>query len=349
MSKRAVTGILVLAGWMMACGCDGMGTAGTGVNTDAAIDHYVQAQIHRERDNSDAALDALGKAIRDDPTLAVAHESMGDIYRKRESYKLAARSYEESCRINPYGFRQHYNLGVTYQYLADAAESLKEMQANIRKAVDVYLRAITIDPSDFDANINLSACYYQLGRYAQAEQYCKRALELKPGSASAYSNLGTIYDAQGRPYKAISAYKTALETDSSIPRLRLNLGSTYMRQGTAKSLNTAIDLFGEAADRNPRDAAPHELMGLSYFYLRDYDKSLAAYERALKRDPNSAAAHRGVGVALMSLYVKTKDTALRDRALKAWHRSLEIDDRQPKLIRLIREFSPKVTAPEIGS
>jgi tetratricopeptide (TPR) repeat protein len=248
MSNRAVAGAVVLAGWMILGGCDGIGSMGGGVDTDAAIDHYVQAQIARERGDAGAALDALSKAIRDDPTLAVAHESMGDIYRNRESYQLAARSYEEACRINPYGFRQHYNLGVTYQFLADTAETLKEMQANVRKAIDVYLRAVTIDPKDFDANLNLSACYYQIGRYAQAEQYCKQALELRPNSASAYSNLGTIYDAQGRLYKAISAYKTALERDSSVPRLRLNLGSTYMRQGTQKSLNTAIEI-GRASCR----------------------------------------------------------------------------------------------------
>jgi tetratricopeptide (TPR) repeat protein len=317
-------------------------------DTDAAVEHYVEAKLHNQQGHSDQALASLRRAISADPRLAIAHETMGDIHRQREAYHLAARNYEQAVRINPYGFRNHYNLGVTYTFLADAAETVQQAREYVRKAVGVYLRAITIDEDDYDANLNLSACYYRLGRYEQAEHYCRQAVRIRPGSAAAYSNLGTIYDAQERPYKAVRAYKDAIERDPNMPRLRLNLGQTYLQQGTKKSLAAAADLFAESARRNPDDATPREMLGLARFYLNDFDASQAAYEEAIDRDEKSAPAWRGLGAVLMRKYLKTKDTKLRDRALDAWQRSLEIDDRQPRLRKLLQEFSPRIEGPAIG-
>jgi superkiller protein 3 len=317
-------------------------------DTDEAVQHYVQAKLHNQQGETNAALASLRRAISADPRLAIAHETMGDIHRRRQAYQLAARNYEQAVRINPYGFRNHYNLGVTYTFLADAAQSVQQAKQYIRKAVGVYLRAITIDKDDYDANLNLSACYYRLDRHEQAEYYCRQALRIQPDSASAYSNLGTIYDAQGRPFKAISAYKHALERDPNIPRLRLNLGQTYLRQGTKRSLTAAAELFAESAQRNPADATPRELLALAKFHLGELDESLAAYETALDLNKNSAPAWRGLGTVLMRKYLKTKDTELRDRAIDAWQQSLEIDDRQPRLRKLLREFSPRIEGPAIG-
>ena len=348
MSYRVWTGAWLALVCVAGTGCDMRTTRMPAHNTDAAVEHYVQAKLHSQQGQSDAALASLREAISADPRLAIAHETMGDIHRQRQAYHLAARNYEQACSINPYGFRNHYNLGVTYTFLANAADSVQQAKEYVRKAVGVYLRAITIDKDDYDANLNLSSCYYRLGRHEQAEYYCKQAIRIRPDSGGAYSNLGAIYDAQNRPYKAISAYKHAIERDPDLPRLRLNLGQTYLRQGTKSSLQAAADLFAESAKRNPYDSEPLQLLGLARFYLEDLDASRSAYDAALKLNKDSAPAWRGLGAVLMRMYLKTKDTALQDRAIDAWQRSLEIDDRQPRLRKLLREFSPRIEGPTLG-
>jgi tetratricopeptide (TPR) repeat protein len=313
--------------------------------TDRAINHYVLSQLLLDQGKMDAALAELAEAVKADPELSVAHAAMGDIHRKRGSNELARRSYESACSSNPYAFRPHYNLGVTYQLLAEAAKVVEKLEDYLRNAVQIYLRAVTLEPEDFDTNLNLSACYFQLGKYEMAEHYCLAAVRINPKSPQAYSNLGIIYDSQSKLYEAIKAFKTSLELDTNQPHLLLNLGSTYMRQGRLKS---AIQVFTIAAQEDPDSADPWEQLGSCYFHLRDLDSAMAAYNKAIQRDANSAAAHRGLGVVHMARYVMdTSKTEMRDSALKCWNTSLEIDPAQNDLVRLVKKYTPKLTGPEL--
>jgi tetratricopeptide (TPR) repeat protein len=318
---------------------------GTATDRDVAIGYYIQGQAMVEQGQLEAALAELAKAAKADPTLAIVHTAAGDIHRRRGNFELAAQAYESACRLNPYAFRPHYNLGVTYQMLAAAARSFERVQELLVRAVDVYLRAVTIQPADFDSNLNISACYFQLGKFEQAEQYCRAAIAANGKSAQAYSNMGTIYDAQNRPYDAIRAYKTSLELNTHQPVVILNLGSTYMRQGRLKA---ALHTFSLAAKEDGSSPAPWEQMGVCHVRRQDYDKALESFRKALAMNPNSAVACRGMGVALMSQWLMDqKNTRLRDEALEAWNRSLELEPNQPLLVRLVRKYTPQQTGPQL--
>jgi len=312
---------------------------------ERAINHYVLSQLLLDQERYDEALRELTNAVKADPSLSVAHAAIGDIHRKRGSYELARRSYEDACRTNPYAFRPHYNLGVTYQMLAEAAKTIETIEDCLRSAVQVYLRAVTLEPQDFDTNLNLSACYFQLGKYEMAEHYCTAAIAINPRSPQAHSNLGIIYDSQNKLYEAVREYNTSLELDLNQPKLLLNLGSTYVRQGRLKP---AIRVFTTAAQQDPLSSAPWEQMGACYFHLRDFPKAMEAYNKALELDRNSPEAHRGLGVVYMAQYVMDNGkTDLRDKALEQWNRSLELDSNQDDLIKLVRKYSPQYAPPEL--
>jgi tetratricopeptide (TPR) repeat protein len=279
--------------------------------------------------------------MRADPSLSVAHTAAGDIYRKRGDWEMARRAYEGACVANPYAFKPHYNLGVIYQSLAEADKKLESMKASLAKAVQAYIRAITIHGSDFDSNLNLSVCYYQLEKYDLSEQYCKTALELNPRSAAAYSNLGIIYDCQGRLYEAIGAYKSSLEIDTHQPRILLNLGSTYMRQGRLKQ---AVHTFELAGEELPNDPAPFEQIGACYFHMNQEDQALDAYRKAEAINTKSPGAHRGMGVIYMTQFLRDQaQSALRDKALEEWNTSLELQPNQPDLVKLVEKYRVKAT------
>jgi len=310
-----------------------------------AFDHYAWGQVLAESGDMDAALAELLEAIRCDPELSVAHAAIGDIHRKRGSHRLAVGAYQNACRANPYAFRPHYNLGVTYQALAQAAQTVEAYTKYLKDAVNVYLRAVVIREDDFDANLNLSACYFQLGKYDLAEEYCSAAITINPKSPQAHSNLGIIYDSQNHLYKAIKAYKDSLEIDTNQPKILLNLGSTYMRQGLCKA---ALSPFHMAARQNPEDPAPFRQIGQCYYRLKQYDKAVKAYQQALSLNPRDASALRGLGTVHITQYILSRDKGdLRDLGLAAWRRSLEIEPEQKDLIELVTKYTPRDTNPEL--
>jgi tetratricopeptide (TPR) repeat protein len=319
-------------------------------SSERAVDHYVASRLLAEQGNVEAALAELTRALEADPSLSVAHEAIGDIHRKRGSHRLAARSYEQATELNPYAFRPHYNLGVTYQALADQARAKSKLTACMEyldQAVRTYLRAVTLDESDFDTHLNLSACYFQQGKYDLAEQYCRAAIKLQPGSAEAYSNLGVIYDSRGELYKAIRAYKDSLERDAQQPKLLLNLGSTYLRQGPV-GVKRALNAFELAAELDPDDPDAWTNIGLCQFKARNFDEALAAYRKAAELDPRSAAAHRGVGTVWMSQWLLDQGKEqLRGRALESWTLSLELNPNQPKLRELVDKYAPRDQTPKL--
>ena len=311
----------------------------------AAINHYVRGQVLADKGQYDAALEELALAVKSDPKLSTAHAATGDIYRRRGSHELAKRSYERACDANPYAFRPHYNLGVTYQLLAEAATAVSQVHGLLQKAVFLYLRAAELEPGDFETHLNLSACYYQLGKYELAEQCCNAATKANPKSAEAWCNLGTIYDSQNRPYDAIRAYRISLELNSHQPQLLLNIGAAYVRQGR---FDAAIWAYQTAAKEDPKSSIPWQQMGTCYYHLKEYLKALEAYEKAVKVDPGNADAHRGIGVIYMTQYVIDRSkTALRDKALAAWHGSLELNPNQDDLRRLVEKYTPKVALPQL--
>ena len=318
---------------------------GTPLFRRQAVDHYVKGQLLADRGKVEAALKELAKAVQFDPDLSVAHAAMGDIHRKQGNLDEAVGSYQAACKSDPYAFRPHYNLAVTYQFLAEAAKALEKMQQNLRLAVQVYLRALTIEPADFEANLNLSACYFQLGKYDLAEQYCSAAIKINSERPEAYSNLGVIYDAQNKFYEAIKAYKDSLEVDTHQPNLLLNLGSTYLRQGRTKQ---AIRTFRLAAKEDPTLPAPWEQIGSGHYHLREFDEAMEAFRTALSLDPASARAHRGVGVVYMSQYIlDRRKEDLREKALAAWHVSLEYEPNQDDLRQLLQKYAHKAGGPEL--
>ncbi|MFB3894087.1 MAG: tetratricopeptide repeat protein [Phycisphaerae bacterium] len=310
-----------------------------------AIDYYVNAQMHADKEDYETALAELRRAINADPSMSVAYTAAGDIYRKQGDYEMAKRNYESAVKANPYAFKPHYNLGVVYQALSEAAKTVDAVQEYLTKAVKVYLRALTIKSNDFDANLNLSVCYFELGKDNLAEQYCKTAIELDPRNAAARSNLGLIYDFQGQYSKAIAAYNDSLELDSHQPRILLNLGSTYMRQ---QRWARAIHAFELAAAEMPGDSAPFEQIGACRFQQNELDLSAQAYAKAVELNGKSAAAHRGLGIVLMTQFNQDRSkTDLRDKALEAWHRSLELRPTQDDLVKLIEKYQPKPKTPEL--
>jgi tetratricopeptide (TPR) repeat protein len=303
------------------------------IDTDVAIAHYVKSQGMTDA----AALAELSRALQADPTLSVAHAATGDIHRRQGNAELARQAYEAACKANPYYFKSHYNLGVVYQQLANDTESDDLFERYLRRACEVYLRANAIKSRDYDTNLNLAACYFLLGKYHQAEEFCQAAIAIDDDRPQAWCNLAIIYDNQNKTAEAISAYRQSLERDVNQPRLHMNLAASYLRQ---ERVRDAVGSFRLAAEWAPTLVDPHLHLGACFYRLKELDNALASYEQAAKLAPTSAEAWRGMGIVYMAKFLADKDRPeLRDRAISSWKLSLQFKPKQPDLVALVEKFT----------
>ncbi|MBN1942796.1 MAG: tetratricopeptide repeat protein [Phycisphaerae bacterium] len=300
-------------------------------------DHSLaRARTYLDAGDVQAALDELNRALQADPNHVPTITAVGDIHRKKGDYGQAVKSYKRACDIDPYAFRPHYNLGVTYQAMAAVAKGAETMRQYLRQAVMTYIRALAIDPESFHAKLNLGACYYQMGQYDLAEQATREALVLRPMNPRANNNLGIIFEATNRLDAAVAAYKRSIEADSKQPEILLNLGAVYLQQG---QLRSALATFQQAHRLAPNNVEVCMQLGVCCFRLKQLDSAARAFQNAIRLDPYNAGAYRGFGVICMYQYVvDTQRTDLREKAIRSWRYSLQLEPSQPDLENLLHRY-----------
>ncbi|MCD4825967.1 MAG: tetratricopeptide repeat protein [Phycisphaerae bacterium] len=338
MRIRLIATTIMLTAAMAAVGCIGFTSSDSysGPSSEAQS-HYSKGRDLMAMGELEAALAELSKAVRNDPKYAEAFTSIGDIHRKRGEYDMARVNYLSACRADPYDYRPHYNLGVTYQALAEMAGGVQEMRKFLRRAISIYIRALSLAPRSFDAHLNIGACYFQLGNMAMALENTRQAVRINPRSARANNNLGIIAETMGENAMAIRAYKTSIEIKPNQPDILLNLGSVYMRLGRLRS---AMATFKTARQATPESAAPYQQIGVCYFRMKKLDNAVKSFQNAIRCDKHSPGAYRGLGVVCMYKYIIDRSrTDLRDKALQAWRFSLKLQPNQKDLERLINRYA----------
>ena len=63
------------------------------------------------------AIAQLTQAVAENPDLTMAHILLGEMYRSNDDYRKAVPQYEAAVRLDPYELKNHYYLGISYQFL----------------------------------------------------------------------------------------------------------------------------------------------------------------------------------------------------------------------------------------
>ncbi len=108
-----------------------------------------------------------------------------------------------------------YNLGL----------DLEEIEPD--RAPEAYLRAISLDPTNADAHVNLGRLYQMKGQLKVARRYYRKAIEFAPDHQLALYNLGTLFDELEELDTAAEYYRQALR----IPDAHYNLARICEMQG----------------------------------------------------------------------------------------------------------------------
>jgi adenylate cyclase len=204
----------------------------------------------------------------------------------------------------------------------------KEKEAEQRAAVELFRRAIALDPAFADAHAGLADVLSRLMRQrltvtgatpADAIAAATRAVELAPDLAEAYVARGNVLQLVNDSDGAKAAFERAIALD---PR-HFHAHYWFAKYFAARGQHTeAAQQYEAASEIQPDDYRPIVLTIQEYQALKDSDRekralhrSWQALERHMTIDPHdSYAADHAAGV-LMLLGRRDEANALLDRAI----------------------------------
>ena len=167
---------------------------------------------------------------------------------------------------------QHYsNLGMVYSRQGKTDEALSALN-----------RALSIDPSCFEAHYNLGNLHREQGAFDEAIDCYKKTLQINPGFAEAHNNLGMTYGKKGLLDEAVSAFTDALTINPTLADARYNRGTAYGRQGR---LDEALSDFREELLLRPENAKAHFNLGMVYLRKGMVDEATFQFKRSIALDP----------------------------------------------------------------
>ncbi|HWO57185.1 MAG TPA: protein kinase [bacterium] len=174
-------------------------------------------------------------------------------------------------------------------------------QENITFAIDMFNRALEIDPKYAQANAALAESYTQMyvmyydrdQRWLKkAETVAKTALMIDPNLPEAHRALGRIMMEYGRNEEAIEAFQTAIRQKPDFHDAYRTLAWIY--QGMHR-YEDSIDWGMKSLRMKPMDRETYLLLGLNYLDLRDWDKARHHFERAIELSPDYGRAYLHLG------------------------------------------------------
>ena len=133
-------------------------------------------------------------------------------------------------------------------------------QRRITEAMDMYRRAIRIDPLMEEPEVNLGVLLYLNGRQDEGIQHLEQAARLLPNSAMVHSNLGLFLVSRGRLDEAATHLETALKLKPDYPEAHVAMGDVCMKKGQR---GAAIEHYRQALKLRPGFApAEHRLQSM---------------------------------------------------------------------------------------
>jgi tetratricopeptide (TPR) repeat protein len=143
-------------------------------------------------------------ALKLNPSNLNVHNSLGVCYGLMGNYEKAKREFNSAIKLKPKAVMPWYNLGFISMLVGDR-----------RKALDLFLKANTIDQNVFEVAFQTGRLLMEMGQPESGKKFLEHAAELEPESGAVFRYLGECYTAIGDVETAISAYKKAIKHNPS--------------------------------------------------------------------------------------------------------------------------------------
>ena len=195
-------------------------------------------------------------------------------------------------------------LALSSAYSQKGSLEFKEVEYG-QMAADLAKEAITLEPNNSLAYINLGYANEIMRKYDDAIKSYTKAISLDPSNVDAYAHRGHAYDISGNLKSAGDDYLKAESLDSSNFLVASNLGRLFAREGRVSEAVEQFKLVTKSPNARLKADAYYDLSGIAFYSTSSsaVDESLSFASSSLKSDPTYPNAY----LALGRVYVVKKD------------------------------------------
>jgi tetratricopeptide (TPR) repeat protein/DNA-binding winged helix-turn-helix (wHTH) protein len=288
------------------------------------LDAYVAYRRGKEIYEQPRSLDSIAQAIshytqalRIDPHYAAAHAGICDAHVARFELSNSADDIQAAQDACAKALATAPRLYIVHTSLGD----LDRRTGRLARAEREYNDALALNANDVRAMTGLSSVFALRQDYARAEQLLQKAMTLQPGNWRTINSYGTFLFSVGRYQDAAGAYRQVVALDPENYQARTNLGAALTMAG---DFAAGKEVFEESlAIREFRTA--YSNLGVIYYYLGEFDKSVAMHRKAIELSPDETV--KWVNLA-DALYFDGQRTAAADafrRAAELGKARLDVD------------------------
>ena len=305
----------------------------------AAADLWlVTGRLHRDRlGNLDAAIHAVGEALRIDPAHAAARATGAELQRKQplQRAEALAQSHDTDAAIHAY--EQALAQEPTSQAALDALDRLYRRAEAWQPLVDILTRRAQLEVDDDDRMLIWreigSICDRRLADAPRAIAAYEQVLEIAPLDDVALRALEALYDQTAQPAKYIEVLEAQLETaESDADRVSLHERLAAAWEERLGKLDRAADVYEQILALDADNGAAYRLLARLYQQTGRHDVLVETYARHVAATTD-AATKLELYVAMGEVY----DTKLRDRerAIEAYSDALAYDATEPHALEAL--------------
>lgn len=150
------------------------------------------------------------------PQKARPHVNLGVVYRKRGEYQKAIEAYQLALKLHP---KQREPVAKIYNNLG----AVYGKRNNFREEIYFCLKAIELDPGNYQAYSNLGYAYALTGDFENALKYGQEAVKISPRFDEGWNNLGVTHGLMGHYQKAAKMFRRALKSNPRYQEAEANL------------------------------------------------------------------------------------------------------------------------------
>jgi tetratricopeptide (TPR) repeat protein len=174
---------------------------------NSALAHAYLAEILIDQYNSldsgdyQSALQEAQTAVSLDANSLEAQRALGYVWESTGNYAEALRAYERALSLHP-------NLWLLHQAMGNM--HVNQDPPDLEKAVQSYLNANALSPTNPEPLQFIAKAYSRFGEYGKATQYAADAMALDPANPRLHGELGVLYYQNAEYDRAIDELNLAV-------------------------------------------------------------------------------------------------------------------------------------------
>ncbi len=197
------------------------------------------------------------KLMQTSPNSAEAHRNFIAKWKDKSSELIVI--YEKLINDSPNNPVFQYALGYAY--------AITEKDEYIDTSIDLFKKALEMDPNFTLAHFSLGSMYLRKGDYKQAEIELQKTIDLDDKFLLAYFNLGEVYRKQKQYNLALASYKKAFEIRKDWGWSHYGIGLVYLEQNKIEDAELSLK---QATSNSPEIADAYFKLGQIYA-MQDMD------------------------------------------------------------------------------